>query len=74
MQRRKLTYPSLIAALEKNLSHDSCVDQTEKDFCLTKRSGALETFFPEEHACGTDKVSYVTKQDLLCAAKTKPGA
>jgi hypothetical protein len=54
---------------------DDCLNnQADKDFCLSKRGNALEEFPATVHACGSNKVTYVTKKDLLCAAKTKPGA
>lgn len=72
MHRHKITFPPLFAAL-KNVDTDICFDRTEKDFCFSRRGNALDSYYQTEQACGTDRVTYVTKQDLLCAAKTKPG-
>jgi hypothetical protein len=72
MHRLDITHLSVFAALKK-IHTDDCLNQTEQDLCLSKRGAALEEFPATVHACGSNKVTYVTKQDLLCAAKTKPG-
>jgi hypothetical protein len=62
---------SLLTALKKI----DCFDSAAKDECMEKRADALDQEFPYiVHACGSNNVTYVSKDDLLCAAKTIPGA
>jgi hypothetical protein len=57
------------------LTKKDCFDNVTKDLCISKRADALDDEFPRiVHACGSNNVTYVSKDDLLCAAKTMPGA